>query len=119
MSNTIQPFSQPNVPETSNGQSSVSAAPTKHEEAAAQTESVTLSQTAQSGAQLLAAAQLRLIEQEDAAGLAEALRMALTRFAKKSVANRRAQQLNRGLNTALKSLQALGVQESGRLIAEA
>jgi hypothetical protein len=67
-----------------------------------------------------AAAQLRKIEEEDAAGLAEALRIALTRFAKKSVsANRRAQQLNRGLNAALKSLQALGVQESGRLIAEA
>src|SRR6516165_2081026 len=37
-----------------------------------------------------AAAQLRRIEQEDAAGLAEALRVALARFAKKSVtANRR------------------------------
>jgi hypothetical protein len=67
-----------------------------------------------------AAAQLRQIEEEDAAGLAEALRFALTRFAKRSVsANRRAQQLNRGLNAALKTLQALGVQESGRLIAEA
>lgn len=67
-----------------------------------------------------AAAQLRKIEEADAAGLAEALRVALSRFAKKSVsANRRAQQLNRGLNAALKSLQALGVQESGRLIAEA
>ena len=67
-----------------------------------------------------AAAQLRQIEQEDAAGLAEALRFALTRFAKRSVsANRRAQQLNRGLNAALQTLQALGVQESGRLIAEA
>ncbi|WP_297494891.1 hypothetical protein [Acidocella sp.] len=67
-----------------------------------------------------AAAQLRKIEEADAAGLAEALRAALSRFAKKSVsANRRAQQLNRGLNAALKSLAALGVQESGRLIAEA
>jgi hypothetical protein len=67
-----------------------------------------------------AAAQLRHIAQEDAAGLAHALRIALARFAKRSVsANRRAQQLNRGLNAALKSLQALGVQESGRLIAEA
>ncbi len=67
-----------------------------------------------------AAAQLRQIEEEDAAGLAEALRAALAQFAKKSVsANRRAQQLNRGLNAALKSLAALGVQESGRLIAEA
>ena len=67
-----------------------------------------------------AAAQLRHIEQEDAAGLAEALRTALNRFAKRSVnANRRAQQLNRGLNAALQTLQSLGVQESGRLIAEA
>jgi hypothetical protein len=67
-----------------------------------------------------AAAQLRHIEEEDAAGLAEALRSALARFAKRSVsANRRAHQLNRGLNAALKTLQALGVQESGRLIAEA
>lgn len=67
-----------------------------------------------------AAAQLRHIEEEDAAGLAEALRFALARFAKRSVgANRRAQQLNRGLNAALKTLQALGVQETGRLIAEA
>ncbi len=67
-----------------------------------------------------AAAQLRQIEQEDAAGLAEALRFALARFAKRSAsANRRAQQLNRGLNAALQTLQALGVQESGRLIAEA
>ena len=67
-----------------------------------------------------AAAQLRHIAQEDAAGLAEALRFALSRFAKRSVsANRRAQQLNRGLNAALKTLQAIGVQESGRLIAEA
>ncbi len=67
-----------------------------------------------------AAAQLRQIEEEDAAGLAEALRFALARFAKRSAgANRRAQQLNRGLNAALRTLQALGVQESGRLIAEA
>jgi len=67
-----------------------------------------------------AAAQLREIEQEDAAGLAEALRFALARFAKSSAkANRRAQQLNRGINAALRSLHALGVQDSGRLIAEA
>ncbi|MDE2240789.1 MAG: hypothetical protein KGJ73_12790, partial [Rhodospirillales bacterium] len=67
-----------------------------------------------------AAAQLRHIEQTDAAGLADALRGALTRFAKRSVnASRRAQQLNRGLSAALRSLQALGVQEAGRLIAEA
>ncbi|OYV34800.1 MAG: hypothetical protein B7Z80_20240 [Rhodospirillales bacterium 20-64-7] len=67
-----------------------------------------------------AAVQLREISQQDAAGLAEALRVALTRFAKRSVsANRRAAQLNRGLNAALRTLQALGVQENGRLIAEA
>lgn len=67
-----------------------------------------------------AAAQLREIEDQHAASLAEALRFALARFAKRSVsANRRAQQLNRGLNAALNTLQALGVQESGRLIAEA
>jgi flagellar biosynthesis anti-sigma factor FlgM len=57
MSNTIQPFSQPNVPETANGQSSISAAPSRQDTPAAQAESVTLSATAQSGAQLLAAAQ--------------------------------------------------------------
>ena len=34
-------------------------------------------------------------------------------------ASRRAQHLNRGLNAALTTLQAIGVQESGRLIAEA
>ena len=67
-----------------------------------------------------AAAQLRQIEEEQAAILADSLRIALTRFSKRSVsANRRAQQLNRGLNAALKTLAALGVQESGRLIAEA
>jgi hypothetical protein len=48
------------------------------------------------------------------------LRFSLSRFAKRSVAaNRRAQHLNRGLNAALRTLQALGVQDSGRLIAEA
>jgi hypothetical protein len=63
---------------------------------------------------------LRGSEQQDAAALAEELRLALKRFAKRSVdSNRRAQHLNRGLNMALRSLQALGVQESGRLIAEA
>jgi hypothetical protein len=67
-----------------------------------------------------AARQFRADEQDDAAKLAETLRAALARFARRSVnANRRAQQLNRGLNAALKSLQALGVQDHGRLIAEA
>ncbi len=76
----------------------------------------------QLGAQNLqsAALFLRAREQEDAAGTADALRLALKRFATRSVAaNRRAQHINRGLNTALRSLQAIGVQESGRLIAEA
>ena len=67
-----------------------------------------------------AAAQLRHIEQADAARMADALRGALSRFAKRSVnAGRRAQQLNKGLGAALRGLQALGMQESGRLIAEA
>lgn len=69
---------------------------------------------------MTAAEQLRKIQEEDAAGLAEALRGALARFAKRSFsANKRAQQFNRGLSVALQSLQALGVQEGGRLIAEA
>jgi len=69
---------------------------------------------------MAAAEQLRKIQEEDAAGLAEALRGALARFAKRSFsANRRAQQFNRGLSATLQSLQALGMQESGRLIAEA
>jgi len=74
------------------------------------------------GAQSLAAAaaQFRARKQEDAAGLAEALRRSLARFAQKSVgANRRAQNLNRGLNAALRTLQSFGAQETGRLIAEA
>lgn len=67
-----------------------------------------------------AAAQLKHIEQVDAAKMAEALRGSLARFAKRSVAaGRRAQQLNKGLSAALRGLQALGMQESGRLIAEA
>ncbi|MDE8349113.1 MAG: hypothetical protein POG74_06450 [Acidocella sp.] len=67
-----------------------------------------------------AADQLRLTEQNDAASLIDALRHALSRFAKRSVdANRRAVQLNRGINSTLKSLQSLGIQENGRLIAEA
>nr|WP_295739632.1 hypothetical protein [uncultured Acidocella sp.] len=74
------------------------------------------------GAANLAAAaiQLREAEQSEAARLAEALRGALGRFAKRSAAaNRRAQQLNKGLSAALRSLQALGMAEAGRLIAEA
>jgi len=67
-----------------------------------------------------AAETFRLTEQEDAASLTDALRHALARFAKRSVeAGRRAQQLNRGLTAALQTLHELGVQESGRLIAEA
>lgn len=67
-----------------------------------------------------AAAQLRHIEQVDAAKMADALRGALTRFGKRSVsAGRRAQQLNKGLGATLRGLQAMGIKESGRLIAEA
>lgn len=69
---------------------------------------------------MMAAEQLRQNQEVDAAKLAEALRGALARFAKRSFsANKRAQQFNRGLSAALQSLQALGMQESGRLIAEA
>ncbi len=67
-----------------------------------------------------AAETFRRAEQNDAASLTDALRLALSRFAKRSVeAGRRAQHLNRGLTAALQTLQELGVQESGRLIAEA
>jgi hypothetical protein len=67
-----------------------------------------------------AAESFRRAEQNDAASLTDALRLALGRFAKRSVeAGRRAQHLNRGLTAALQTLQELGVQESGRLIAEA
>ena len=67
-----------------------------------------------------AAESFRRADQNDAASLTDALRLALRRFAKRSVeAGRRAQQLNRGLTAALQTLQELGVQESGRLIAEA
>jgi flagellar biosynthesis anti-sigma factor FlgM len=58
MSNSIQPFSQPSVPDTQAGATSVPAAasaPAAQPEA--QTDSVTLSQAAQSGAALFAAAQ--------------------------------------------------------------
>jgi hypothetical protein len=67
-----------------------------------------------------AAAQLRHVEEDEAASLAEALRTSLSRFSKHTLAaNKRAAQLNRGLNAALRSLQTLGMQESGRLIGEA
>jgi hypothetical protein len=67
-----------------------------------------------------AAESLRAAEHETAASLAEALRQALARIAKRTAdANRRAAQLNRGINNALKTLHALGHQENGRLIAEA
>ncbi|WP_298285813.1 hypothetical protein [Acidocella sp.] len=67
-----------------------------------------------------AAAQLRRIEQQDAASLAEALRFSLARVATRTAcASRRAQQMNRGLNTALKALTSFGLNEGGRLIAEA
>jgi flagellar biosynthesis anti-sigma factor FlgM len=59
MSNTIPPFSQPSPPETTSGQTSIPAAGTAPPQASAapQTDSVTLSAAAQSGAQLLSAAQ--------------------------------------------------------------
>jgi hypothetical protein len=67
-----------------------------------------------------AADQLRAAEHENAASLAEALRQALARIAKRTAdANRRATQLNRGINNALNTLRAVGHQENGRLIAEA
>jgi hypothetical protein len=67
-----------------------------------------------------AAQEWRRVEQGDAAGLAESLRLALSRFGKRSAgASRRARQINSGLNAALRSLHFIGVQESGRLIAEA
>jgi hypothetical protein len=63
---------------------------------------------------------LRAAEQDSAASLAEALRQALARIAKRTAdANRRAAQLNRGINNALQTLHAVGHQENGRLIAEA
>ncbi len=67
-----------------------------------------------------AADYLRRAEQEDAAGLADSLRLALKRFANHSIkASRRATSLHNGLQAALRSMQALGVENSGRLIAEA
>jgi flagellar biosynthesis anti-sigma factor FlgM len=59
MSNTIPPFRQTSLPETANGQASppAAAAATPQTGAAPQSDSVTLSAAAQSGAQLLAAAQ--------------------------------------------------------------
>jgi len=62
----------------------------------------------------------RRIDDQEIAGLAEALRRALGRFATRSVsASRRARQLNHGLNAAMRSLHSFGLEESGRLIAEA
>lgn len=67
-----------------------------------------------------AANYLRGADQDDAASLADSLRMALKRFATRSVkAGRRATSLHNGLSAALRSMQALGVEDSGRLIAEA
>jgi hypothetical protein len=67
-----------------------------------------------------ASLQFRQSEQDAAAAVADALRDALARFARRSVAaNRRAQHLNRGLNATLKTLHALGAHDTGRLIAEA
>jgi hypothetical protein len=69
---------------------------------------------------LAASAQLRLEDEADAAHLAEALRGALLGFARRSFnANKRARELSRSLSAALQSLQTIGAQEGGRLIAEA
>jgi flagellar biosynthesis anti-sigma factor FlgM len=59
MSNTIPPFRQAALPDTdaATGQPSVPVAPQTPQSAAPQTDSVTLSAAAQSGAQLLTAAQ--------------------------------------------------------------
>lgn len=60
MSNTIPPFRQPNLPETATGQTGSQIGSQTASQAGApgaQTDSVTLSAAAQSGAQLLAAAQ--------------------------------------------------------------
>lgn len=58
MSNTIPPFREAPLPDTATGQASVPAAAQSTPAAAtAQTDSVTLSAAAQSGAQLLTAAQ--------------------------------------------------------------
>ena len=59
MSNTIPPFRQTAVPDTATGQASVASAaqPAPQADATPQTDSVTLSEAAQSGAQLLNAAQ--------------------------------------------------------------
>jgi hypothetical protein len=67
-----------------------------------------------------AADYLRRADQDEAAGLADSLRQALKRFLNRSVkANRRATTLQNNLSAALRSMQALGVKNSGRLIAAA
>ena len=67
-----------------------------------------------------AAAFWRGADQDDAASLANSLRLALKNFATRSVkAGRRATSLHKSLTTALRTMQALGVEKSGQLIAEA
>lgn len=67
-----------------------------------------------------AAAFWRGADQDDAASLADSLRLALKNFATRSVkAGRRATSLHQSLTAALRTMQALGVEKSGRLIAEA
>ncbi len=67
-----------------------------------------------------AAQQFRQSDQDLAARLADQLRLALRRLAQRSAeSDRRARNLSRGLNAALTTLQALGVEETGRLLAEA
>jgi hypothetical protein len=67
-----------------------------------------------------AAQQLRRSDETAAAATADALRRALKRFARRNDAcHRRAQGMSRGLSASLRTLQALGMAGSGRLIAEA
>ncbi len=67
-----------------------------------------------------AAREWRRTDDPETAELADALRKALSRFANRTVgAGRRARQLNNGINAAMRSLQSFGLEESGRLIAEA
>ncbi len=67
-----------------------------------------------------AANRLRRSDQGAAATSAESLGTSLRRFARRSAAyHRRAQSLSRGLTGSLRTLHALGLAGSGRLLAEA
>ena len=73
------------------------------------------------GVERLRDAALQLSRSDRAAAFAvDTLRVALKRFAKRNDAcRRRAQGLSKGLNASLRTLHALGLHGSGRLIAEA